>query len=1055
MDWNAVLGPAPNSTNEIYYDGLTLRNAYGKPLDKVVQVMETRIAKALRARGVGDAARLARELRRTATADPTLALHPPPDVAYGSPRWVALWTGLHTLSEQGLPTDGRNPDDLVEIGRAAIAVRAAKDETTAERNPLLGIDMGGLLLMAHAAGKLDLRSIADGKAELRPETLTDFYKEAFSDDLRLLDALCDLARLTPPTGKQLATENLRAARIDPELEIDVDTLALPAAYGPLELTIPLPFAYKRQSIVDFYVSRERLDLNVPPTPTRGEATPTIYAAPGPVTQARARLANSLKDEFDRAYDKYTAAAAGHVARIIDASISRYGKRHGIDAATASITVGRAQWRSKTSMPSISGGPLTPDLKKECQDARGYFIDIGTPTGRHRYFLPLATGAEVPVPTGASLADWIEDHHALVFGAQPQPPAEGVGGRIMEEILLSSSYDVKQLASGKQTELGRAIEAALPATLEQKRADAYGSSIIETVRELERGLVPFRGTYLAIRDERYDDLATSILLDSLVFLPCLGEGMALGMRAGEALAAGLEKATAAYVRSGLMQAFKAALGETGSRIPGLGWQAGKLLWNVGRSATFNPMDILALARGGGRLTAKGLRAVVGRLKGARPELAAELAEAANKLRRPLPAAVLQRYRIADTTVTQTLAKARAAEDGTIMLGARRYANVDGNYVELVLDHPLSTPGQPVWRIADAPLPGTRGGAPRLMWDKARRVWREPDDLPFVKGGGAGHSTGGASNGADSLTRKVDDDAVKALRDRRIADPTEVAGMKILGRTETVQTTEQVLREATDLTHYPWWEEELDQYFSISVVGLKDSAYARIDTSLVEASNAARMEEGIADNMRGFLHGLYARSETFRGLANRARATGRIRKGTGWFGNDPVRLKVHPPSTLKDGQSLTTIDMNVKLTGGRPTEINVPDVHAPPFAPNGKTSGIMLSSGKEGAVPSPSVIVHEMMHVLTGKIDPVGDSNAERGVVEYLAQRVLDEAGIAMPKRLSYSRLGSDYKGDDVRRLQYYVKTQDDFLNQLFPRPVAPPAPWDPGAGYERWLTVNTA
>ncbi len=40
----------------------------------------------------------------------------------------------------------------------------------------------------------------------------------------------------------------------------------------------------------------------------------------------------------------------------------------------------------------------------------------------------------------------------------------------------------------------------------------------------------------------------------------------------------------------------------------------------------------------------------------------------------------------------------SEDGTILLGAKRYARIHGEYLELVEDRAVSSPERPIWRIA---------------------------------------------------------------------------------------------------------------------------------------------------------------------------------------------------------------------------------------------------------------------------------------------------------------------------------------------------------------------
>jgi Leucine-rich repeat (LRR) protein len=757
IDWKAVLGPDPNDAGAVYYDGLTLRNAGGKPLAQVNEGLEARIRRVLQARGIAGiagiahCAGLARQVRRTLTADPTLSLQPPPEVAYGGPRWIALWTGMRTLAEQGLDPARRDADELVAVGRAAMAeqVRRARPEAagheagvaahvpSAAAPPIApgiaseaaagiapGIDVGGLLLMAHAAGRLDLRAIAQGRASVTAGQLTACYQETFAAELRLLDALKSLEALKPPTGRQAARDRLRAAGIDPDHSIDVDSLFIPAAYGPLRISIPLPFTLYKQSICDFYMARGQLRLEALEgvLPTGAAAA---RAVPEAVARARARLALPLKDQFDIEFDRHKAATAGQVARVVDTSIALYAERRGIDVSGAFITVSRAQRRIALEVQRYIS-PL-PSVQLEQKDSEGYFVSMDTPGGQHRYFLSLATAEQVTLPAAVSIADWCRDNARVVFDTAGE--ADGAGGTLLDrlaEIALSHTYPVKELASAKGHEMVGPLEVALAATLEPGRADAYGTSAVEQLRELERGLVPFRSTFLAIRSGQTDELPTMAALDALVFLPAMGEGLSLGWSAVEAAAAGIERALDTAAREGIVQAIKLGAMESASFAPSLGRHAANVAWTAAQAAMVNPVDILAALRGGGRLGMKGMSAVVERLKATRPLLAKDLSES-------MLGGALARYRVTAPDLQAALDGAARSGDGTFQLGSKRYALIGGHYLELAVDHPTTTRDRPIWRVVGAGLPGTRLGAPSLSWDKDLGAWREAE-TPRLKGGG---------------------------------------------------------------------------------------------------------------------------------------------------------------------------------------------------------------------------------------------------------------------------------------------------------------------------------
>jgi Leucine-rich repeat (LRR) protein len=727
IDWMAVLGPDPNDGGAVYYDGLALRNAGGKPLAAVLEGLEARISRVLQARGIAaiagidHCAGLARQVRRTLTSDPTLSLQPPPDIVYGGPSWLVLWTGMRMLSEQGLDLLERGTEDLLAVGRAAMMEQAR--QRTADAATPSGVDLGGLLLMAHAAGRIDLRAVAQGQATLTAEQLTAYYHEACAPELRLLDALKNLQGLKPPGGRQLADASLRAAGIDPDYPIDVDCLVIPAAFGPVEIIVPLPFTLYRQSIGDFYVDRDKLDLrSLPPAQAAPDGTPV----PAQAVQARAALGESLKARFDIEFDKYAADASDHIARVLDASVELYARNRGIDLGDASITVSRVRRRLSLGKLQVFA-PFAQDVTLQEKDSAGYFVAIDTPRGSHRYFLSKDTAAQVSLPAGVSIEDWCRGNESTVFG-KGRPSRTGEDGfvRAAFKAVLSRTYPVAEVASGNRAALPARLKTALSSTLASQRAGAYGPGAVEQMREIERGLVPFRSTYLAIRSGQTEGLMTTVAWDALLFLPALGEGVSMGLRAGEAVAAGIERAWTSAAQEGIAQAFRLGTAQTASYAPALGRQAAQTALAAARAAIVNPMDILAALRGGGRLGIDGIAAVVERLKSARPSLAKTLSEAAL-------AETLERYRVTDTGLREALAKATRCPDGTLPLGSKSYAQVNGDYLELVVDHPTTTRERPIWRVADAGLPGTRLGAPRLSWDKELGAWR-PTEAPGLKGGG---------------------------------------------------------------------------------------------------------------------------------------------------------------------------------------------------------------------------------------------------------------------------------------------------------------------------------
>jgi hypothetical protein len=432
---------------------------------------------------------------------------------------------------------------------------------------------------------------------------------------------------------------------------------------------------------------------------------------------------------------------------------------------------------------------------------------------------------------------------------------------------------------------------------------------------------------------------------------------------------------------------------------------------------------------------------------------------------LPADVLERHRIVAPGVRKTLENAQVSGDGTIMLGAKRYARINRDYLELVADHAASTSEKPIWRIAGASLPGTRNGAPRLAWDKSLGVWREADAIPRVNGGGGGYSTPVPADSPAKVSRVINDEATNEMGNRIVMQPNNGLVTPIrLKNTETVSVAEEVLRAATDLTYYPWWKEEFDQFFDLVVLDLETSAYVKLDPDMIDPANESRVRASIENDMRTFLTELYARSETFRGLVNNARAKGTLRKDRAWV------IQIVLPDVLKGGQATLvgaprvsgalipgTIIADVK-------KIVVPDIKSPPLMCRSTVgqstimTGVLVDGGKYAHFSSATTIIHEFTHFLALKDDP--HDTPARGAVEYLTQRMLKEAGIAEPRRLMYMNLVDDddvpikLMKSQVERLHRYVDAEDEYLSTRFPMPDRPPA-WNPSAGNERWLKADTS
>jgi hypothetical protein len=191
---------------------------------------------------------------------------------------------------------------------------------------------------------------------------------------------------------------------------------------------------------------------------------------------------------------------------------------------------------------------------------------------------------------------------------------------------------------------------------------------------------------------------------------------------------------------------------------------------------------------------------------------------------------------------------------------------------------------------------------------------------------------------------------------------------------------------------------------------------------------------AAGIAAFLRKLYDTSETFRSLYNGAVDSGRIGEDAKW--------QIH---VCGDQACRPECDFQARI-------LTVPDIEVNELSFIADKQ-LLSSNGKLFAPNGRRVILHEAIHMLTGKLDPslsdwFDQENlpeaiqqfglGERGGVVYLEDRILKEAGIEAKTRLTYPGISEEKKnaleiaGVDYDSLEKYVKLQDDYLNALFPR-----------------------
>jgi hypothetical protein len=216
------------------------------------------------------------------------------------------------LTEQGIDPASYTEAQLIDVGQAALIEQGQQNK----------VNTGSLLLMAHAAGALDIRTLHSNNKQAIHDQLMAFINTAFAEDFQIIEALTTLAQTPYPTRRQLAEDNLRAAGIRPskknvDLYMEADQLS----------------SLFYREVLDGMIQKDALAASEL-RPNQNEES---------LRQAREKLkTQSLKEEFNTQFDQYEKVVSEQTTQLINASLSRYSKRHGIDLSAASITVSQTQ-----------------------------------------------------------------------------------------------------------------------------------------------------------------------------------------------------------------------------------------------------------------------------------------------------------------------------------------------------------------------------------------------------------------------------------------------------------------------------------------------------------------------------------------------------------------------------------------------------------------------------------------------------------------------------------------------------------------------------------------
>jgi hypothetical protein len=374
---------------------------------------------------------------------------------------------------------------------------------------------------------------------------------------------------------------------------------------------------------------------------------------------------------------------------------------------------------------------------------------------------------------------------------------------------------------------------------------------------------------------------------------------------------------------------------------------------------------------------------------------------------------------------------------IYLGtAGRFVELDGNWFAAKWDDASGT-----WTIVAQDNPAK----PAIPIRQESNSWLLHGETGLKGGGGSALANGIDDQTAQFLDRPIPDDIPR--QNGRFLDATWNAQQtgNLVSETETVFVTRQLLEQATDTSVHADVDDTFDDYFDFKV-DLNNSAYRK---ELEQTGQLGAKAIYMQDNVRNFYLDLYANSPTFRRLYNRARLDDGLR-GSYTYGGATGKWTIQIEDPEAEAELATFVDQNFRVE-----QMNKL-VHVPNLASKPQSGHQYITDGGELAPFSAErTLVHEMMHILTNVYDPdithyykngeldeaaVQTSGlGERGAIEYMTQRIMEEAGIKTRPRLSYM----SYTEDDIDvltlafsydygSLDRYVKLQNDYLEALFPR-----------------------
>jgi hypothetical protein len=767
IDWGTALNPDASDGTAVFYDGITLRNAAHLSIEEAAAAIDKRISQALDAVPATKALTATiPQLRLALIGDPTLTLTSlPKSVRYGSRDWAKLWTGIETCVAAGLNPATLPYEEVAAFGQA-ISMTAAEPprqhgpgQAESQTSPPTALH-NAVLLMAHAAGVVDLRLLQNGNQAEMTKKIQAFAAEEFKSEIALAEATVRLlSAQQPPTARGIAEEALKDRGLDP-MAIVIEE--------------PISSKGKRTSykLHDFYVKFNDLS-EIESNRFNRELIEKIGNG-----------AALYKDVYNRKFDTYVSNhidAYTKVIRIVVDMARNDGFKE--DGKDATISIDRI-------------------VIKPHDDIQAHGFVVSCTDKQHSYsYIFSSSGVVERIPDGMSREAWLIGNRDTVLAKEDLEKIQA-RGKANGVFSISLERQVSAPSDRLDNDIATQLRAKLLELKTQEEPIQDGVSKADRMLEF---IVPFYRTYASIKRGEYVAAYVAFLFDVGALIPAaLAAGKLIAV-SKKSLMLGIQVAVGSIPRRGLLKGTMLGVKHAGAGLPQIGLHA---MHSVGTALDafvpipagtrslgqvfassyrhFSPAALRkAAANIGGKfprlaaqlrarvamrrtlhgqsmlITNQGVRAPIGRvIHDIRPSTARfvqVLADDGNTqwLRRlgngytqfephrlesvgpvflrgntdrlypSLQVSELGRHSITDIALLEKLRNTPAGNDGTIAVDGKTFARIADAYIEIVPDVAAGVDGGKTWRT---PIAGDMAGIADLQtpltYDAGKGGWISP-------------------------------------------------------------------------------------------------------------------------------------------------------------------------------------------------------------------------------------------------------------------------------------------------------------------------------------------